>query len=196
LVYDFGDFDQRFYEMTYPTPDATELAKLVTSAMPDHAPVHQHPSRGLDHGAWVPLKVMYPLGDVPVLHLSMPTEDPLRLMEIGQRLKHLREQGVLIIGSGFMTHGLPHLTRDMFTRDAVASWSSEFDAWVADALERRDVDALANFAQAPGMPYAHPTSEHYTPLFVALGVGNDTSPVQTTIDGYAMGLAKRSFQTA
>jgi 4,5-DOPA dioxygenase extradiol len=81
-------------------------------------------------------------------------------------------------------------------RVAVASWSSEFDAWVADALERRDDDALANFAQAPGMPYAHPTSENYTPLFLAFGGGNDTSPVQTTIDGYAMGLAKRSFQIA
>jgi 4,5-DOPA dioxygenase extradiol len=84
--------------MTYPTPEVTELAKLVTSAMPDRAPVHQHPSRGLDHGAWVPLKVMYPLGDVPVLQLSMPTEDALRLMGIGQRLKHLREQGVLSSG--------------------------------------------------------------------------------------------------
>ena len=84
----------------------------------------------------------------------------------------------------------------MFTRDAVASWSPDFDASVADALERRDVDALANFAQVPGMPYALPASEHYTALLGALGAGNDTSPVQTTIDGRAMGLAKRSFQTA
>ena len=91
-----------------------------------------------------------------------------------------------------MTEHLPFLP----FRVAVASWSSEFDAWVAGALERRDVDALANFAQGPGMPYAHPTSEHYTPLFVALGAGNDTSFVRTTIDGYAMGLAKRSFQIA
>ena len=78
-----------------------------------------------------------------------------------------------------MTHRLPYLTGDMFTRDAVASWSSDSGASVADALERRDVDALANFAQVPGMPYAHPASEHYTPLFVALGAGNDTSPFQT-----------------
>ena len=79
LVYNFGGFHPRYYQMTYPTPDAGELGRRVAASLPDREPVHEHPRRGLDHGAWVPLKVMYPLGDVPVLQLSLPTHDPRRL---------------------------------------------------------------------------------------------------------------------
>jgi 4,5-DOPA dioxygenase extradiol len=197
LVYDFGGFHPRYYTMTYDTPEATGLARRVAAAMPDSEPVHQHPVRGLDHGAWVPLMAMYPLADVPVLQLSMPTHDPTRLMAIGARLRPLRAEGVLVIGSGFMTHGLPFVTHDMLTRGSVPDWSSEFDAWVADALGRGDVDELAAFRdRAPGMPYAHPTVEHYTPLFIALGAADRPDrPVHTAIDGYMMGFSKRSIQT-
>ncbi|MEU4240307.1 class III extradiol ring-cleavage dioxygenase [Actinoplanes sp. NPDC026619] len=195
LVYDFGGFHPRYYEMTYDTPAAAGLAARVAAAMPDAEPVHQHPRRGLDHGAWVPLMAMYPLADVPVLQLSMPTHDPDRLLAIGARLRSLREEGTLVIGSGFMTHGLPFMTREML-QGAVPSWSSDFDAWVADALTRGDVDALATYQRAPGMPFAHPTPDHYLPLFVTLGAAtNPESPVKTAIDGYMMGFAKRSFQT-
>ena len=160
--------------------------------------VHQHTSRGLDHGAWVPLKVMYPAADIPVLQLSIPTHGAGALMGIGQRLKTLREQGVLVIGSGYMTHGLPFITRDMIQHNAVPGWSADFDAWAAEALARGDIDELAAFRDhAPGMPYAHPTVEHFTPLFITLGAAADpTAAVTTTIDGYAIGLSKRSFQTA
>jgi len=85
LVYDFGGFAQRYYEMTYDTPDAGALAARVAAMMPDTEPVHQHPSRGLDHGAWVPLKIMYPDAGIPVLQLSMPTHDSTRLLALGQR---------------------------------------------------------------------------------------------------------------
>jgi 4,5-DOPA dioxygenase extradiol len=197
LVYDFGGFAARYYTLTYPTPDATAFASEVASLMPDASPAHQHPSRGLDHGAWVPLKIMYPLADVPVLQLSLPTSDPLALLALGARLRPLRESGVLIIGSGFLTHGLPFLTPAMISDGFVPGWSSEFDRWAAEALERGDVDALAGFRQAPGMPYAHPSADHFLPLFVTLGAGNDPGkPVQTVIDGYWMGLAKRSFQVS
>jgi 4,5-DOPA dioxygenase extradiol len=198
LVYDFAGFDRRYLEMTYPTPDAGALAARVEAAMPDTEPVHQHGRRGLDHGAWVPLKVMYPDGDVPVLQLSMPTHDPARLLELGRRLRPLRDEGVLVIGSGFMTHGLPYLTREMVLEGAVPSWSADFDRWAADALARGDLDTLAGYrSKAPGLPYAHPTVEHYTPLFVTLGAATDPEqPVQTTIDGYFIGLSKRSFQAA
>jgi 4,5-DOPA dioxygenase extradiol len=197
LVYDFGGFARRYYQMTYPTPDATKLAIKVTALMADSEPVYQHNSRGLDHGAWVPLKVMYPYADVPVLQLSMPTQDPGRLMELGRRLAPLRHEGVLIIGSGFMTHGLRFATREMFEENVIPGWSAEFDAWVAEALERGDIETLATFEKAPGMPYAHPTVEHYTPLFVAIGAATDPQQAPlTVIDDFQFGFAKRSVQFA
>jgi 4,5-DOPA dioxygenase extradiol len=196
LVYDFGGFHPMYYRMRYDTPDATGLARQVAALMPDSEPVHEHRSRGLDHGAWVPLKIMYPDADIPVLQLSMPTHDSTRLLALGERLRALRDEGVLVIGSGYMTHGLPFI--DWQNLDRVPGWSSEFDLWAADALARGDVEQLAGFRTgAPGMPYAHPTVEHFTPLFVTLGAATDpTAPVTTAIDGYALGLAKRSFQAA
>jgi 4,5-DOPA dioxygenase extradiol len=95
-----------------------------------------------------------------------------------------------------MTHGLPYV--DWAHPERVPGWSADFDAWVRDALARGDVDELAAFrSRAPGMPYAHPTVEHFTPLFITLGAATDpAAPPGTTIDGYALGLAKRSFQAA
>lgn len=194
LVYDFGGFAARYYTMQYPTPDASALARLVTAHLPATEPVHQHASRGLDHGAWVPLKVMYPLADVPVLQLSLPTHDPGHLYRLGDRLRPLREQGVLIIGSGFMTHGLPFLTGEMMHGGAVPGWSADFDAWATEAANRGDLDTLADYRRAPGMPYAHPTPEHFSPLFLAFGAAGPQAAIRTSIDGYMWGLSKRSLQ--
>ena len=197
LVYDFGGFEEKYYRMTYPTPDASALARRIAALMPDTEPVHQHPSRGLDHGAWVPLKLMYPEADIPVLQMSLPTHDPYRLLAIGARLAALRDEGVLVIGSGFLTHGLPFLTD--FRLDAKPpTWSVEFDAWAAEAMARGDVEELAAYRdRAPGMPYAHPTVEHYTPLFVTLGAATDLeTPGAQVIDGYWLGLSKRSLMVA
>ncbi len=197
LVYDFGGFAERYYQTTYRTPDATALAQRIIAMMPDTERVHQHASRGLDHGAWVPLKIMYPRADIPVLQMSLPTQDPYQLLALGRRLRELRDEGVLIIGSGFLTHGLPFLTE--FRIEAKApGWSVDFDQWAADALSRGDVAELAAYrTKAPGMPYAHPTVEHYTPLFVTLGAATDTeSPGDQVIDGYWMGLSKRSLVVA
>ena len=196
LVYDFGGFAQKFYEMTYESPDASELAARITSMMPKSDPLHQS-SRGLDHGAWVPLRVMYPDHDIPVLQMSMPTSDPGKLIEIGRRLAPLRDEGVLIIGSGFMTHGLPFI-RDWSIDATAPGWSSEFDTWAAERLAQGDIDSLAAYKDlAPAVQYAHPTVEHFTPLFVALGAGNDidTAP-ETLIEGFWMGLSKRSLLVA
>ena len=197
LIYDFGGFDPKYYNMTYATPDASDLARLVASVFPDTEPLHQHTSRGLDHGAWVPLKVMYPDADIPVLQLSLPTHDPKRLLDLGRRLAPLRDHGVLIVGSGYLTHGLPYL-RDWSPQAKPPGWSVDFDLWAAEAIEAGDIDTLASYrSDAPGMPYAHPTVEHYVPLFVTLGAAADASvPPQTVIDGYFFGLAKRSFQVA
>ena len=183
--------------MTYPSPGAPDLAARIAASMPDDERVTEQSDRGLDHGAYVPLMVMYPQADVPVLQMSMPTLDPRRLFDLGKRLRPLREEGVLVIGSGFLTHGLPFLT-DWRPDATPPGWSRDFDDWAADALARGDVDTLMGFrGAAPGMPYAHPTVEHFTPLFVTLGAASDpTEPPTTAIDGYTIGLAKRSFQAA
>jgi len=197
LIYDFGGFSPKFYNMTYGTPDATWLGDLVAKLMPDNEPLRRHETRGLDHGAWVPLKVMYPDADIPVIQLSMPTHDPEKLLELGNRLKPLREQGVLVIGSGFMTHGLQFI-RDWRIEAEAPMWSAEFDAWAKEALAKGDLETLVRYREtAPGMPYAHPTVEHFTPLFITLGASSNPEQVaETKIDGYFMGLAKRSVQVA
>ena len=197
LIYDFGGFAPRYYNEKYATPDAQWLGSMVASVMPDNEPLHYSAKRGLDHGAWVPIKIMYPDADIPVIQLSMPTHDPVKLIELGRRLRPLRDHGILIVGSGFMTHGLPYL-REFRIEATPPGWSKEFDIWAAETLGRGDIESLINYKQlAPGMPYAHPTVEHFTPLFVALGAASnpEVAPEQK-IDGFWMGLAKRSFEVA
>ncbi|CAN2188208.1 COG3384 Aromatic ring-opening dioxygenase, catalytic LigB subunit related enzyme [Candidatus Nanopelagicaceae bacterium] len=196
LVYDFGGFAQKYYEMTYETPDASALAARIAAMMPDHEALHQS-NRGLDHGAWVPMKIMFPDADIPILQMSMPTSDPGKLIELGRRLRPLRDEGVLIIGSGFMTHGLPYI-RDWSLDAKAPGWSSDFDAWAADAIARGDVDALASYKDlAPAVNYAHPTVEHFTPLFITLGAATTPDAIaETLVEGFWMGLSKRSLLVA
>ncbi len=195
LVYDFAGFDPIYYRFRYPTPDASVLAAQVGAVMPDgQGPVVT--GRGLDHGAWVPLMAMYPEADVPVLQLSIPTERAGDLLALGERLRVLRSQGVLVIGSGFMTHGLRFL--DWANPDRVPGWSLDFDLWVQEALATGNLDDLAAFrSRAPGMPYAHPTVEHFVPLFVTLGAATDPSvQPDVAIDGWMYGLSRRSLQVS
>jgi 4,5-DOPA dioxygenase extradiol len=195
LTYDFWGFPQHYYDVTYDAPGAPDLAARVQALMPYGEPVAHDLDRRLDHGAYVPLTVMYPDATIPVLQISMPTLDPQRLLALGRRLRSLRDDGVLIIGSGFTTHGLPFL-QDPSPDAAAPDWSREFDAWASERFAAGDVDGLIDFRhKAPGMPYAHPTIEHFSPLFVVLGASSDPgqSPRQV-IDGYWMGLAKRSIE--
>ncbi|HEX6887006.1 MAG TPA: class III extradiol ring-cleavage dioxygenase [Candidatus Nanopelagicales bacterium] len=194
LVYDFAGFDPIYYRFRYPTPAAGALADLVAGVLPDDAGLVRT-TRGLDHGAWVPLMAMYPEADVPVLQLSIPTHGPRDLVALGQRLRPLRAEGVLVIGSGFMTHGLPFV--EWSRPEVVPGWSRDFDAWASEALQRGDLDELAAFRdRAPGMPYAHPTVEHFTPMFLTLGAADPGAAPATTIDGWMYGLSRRSFQAA
>jgi len=196
LVYDFGGFPERYYRQQYRSPGAPELAADVRRLLSDQ-PVAEEPDRGLDHGAYVPLTVMYPDADVPVLQISMPSLDPEKLFDIGRRLRPLRDQSILIIGSGFLTHGLPYI-RDFRLDAPPPAWSSEFDAWAHEALEHGDLDELSDFIhRAPAVRYAHPRTEHLAPLFVTLGAGDSSGePLPSIIDGYWMGLSKRSIQIA
>ncbi|MFC6880001.1 MULTISPECIES: dioxygenase [Actinomadura] len=198
LVYDFWGFPRHYYAVRYEAPGAPGLAADVRALLPG---VRQDEERGLDHGAYVPLVEMYPDADVPVLQMSMPTLEPERLFEVGRRLAPLRDQGVLIVGSGFTTHNLREMSPGP---DAPApAWSREFDDWTERAVAAGDIDALLDFrTKAPAARVAHPRTEHFAPLFVALGADADApsggpgeaAGRRSVIDGYWFGLAKRSFQ--
>ena len=195
LVYDFWGFPERYYSVTYPAPGAPALAASVRKLLTPAMPVHDEPTRGLDHGAYVPLVEMFPSADVPVLQISMPSLDPSVLLSVGQRLAPLREEGVLIIGSGFFTHNLSAIS---MADPAVAapSWSAEFDLWGESVLSTQDVDSLLDFLnKSPSGRLAHPRTEHFAPLFVSVGasLGASEAP-QSVISGYWYGLSKRSLQ--
>ncbi|MBP0460541.1 dioxygenase family protein [Streptomyces montanisoli] len=194
LEYDFWGFPEHYYQVTYPAPGAPALAESVRKLLsgPGQA-VQDAPERGLDHGAYVPLVEMFPAADIPVLQLSMPTLEPERLLEVGRKLAPLRDEGVLIIGSGFFTHNLAALRH---TGGGVPGWSAEFDDWGRQALDAQDIDALLDFEHAsPAGRLAHPRTEHFAPLFVTLGAAeSELGSRRTVIDGFWMGLAKRSVQ--
>lgn len=197
LVYDFWGFPQKYYEVTYDAPPAPDLARQVEGLV--KAPgrgVHRDEDRGLDHGAYVPLKEMYPDADIPVLQMSMPTLDPQELFALGQQLASLRDEGTLIVGSGFTTHNLSWFNPRAASDAAPPTPSSEFDAWAAESMAAGDVDALLDFLnQAPAAHEAHPRTEHWAPLYVALGAAADTRvDAMSVIDGFWYGLSKRSWQ--
>lgn len=192
LYYDFGGFHPRYYTLKYETPDATALAHQVAGTLSDTTPLHQFTNRGLDHGAFIPLMAMYPAADVPVIQLSMPGMDPAGLIELGQRLRKLRDEGVLIMGSGFMTHSF-----EVMHRPALKTQVHDFDTWAVDALTRGDVDELADYRhKAPAARIAHPTDEHFVPLLLTLGAANDPATSTTKIERFVFGNSTRSIQVA
>ena len=199
LVYDFWGFPEKYYRVTYPAPGAPELAASIDALLSTPGQrVHADENRGLDHGAYVPLVEMYPEADVPALQLSLPSLEPAALLEVGRKLRPLRDEGVLIVGSGFTTHNLGAIDFGAGFDQAPPSWSAEFDAWAAEAMAAHDVDALADFLHAaPAGRMAHPRTEHFAPLFVSLGAADDTDPrARSVIDGFWIGLSKRSWQLA
>jgi 4,5-DOPA dioxygenase extradiol len=171
LDYDFYGFPERYYQVKYPAPGAPDLALRVKSLLGQAALGFAESERGLDHGAYVPLLCMYPRADLPVLQLSLPSLEPRELFEFGRVLGPLRREGVLIVGSGFLTHNM-HFA---FRRET-PNWAVEFDAWTADVLARRDHDALVDFqARGPASRTALPTTEHFVPVIVAAGAAADDS---------------------
>jgi 4,5-DOPA dioxygenase extradiol len=197
LFYDFWGFPQRYYDVQYPAPGAPLLAEQVAGLLGStDEPIYQDPVRGLDHGAYVPLVEMYPEADVPVLQISMPTLDPKALFDIGRLLAPLRDQGVLIVGSGFSTHNLREMNWHSGPEAHPPTWSSEFDDWLDRSLGEGDVDSLIDFQRAaPAAALAHPRTEHFAPLFVALGASSQQGlDSQSVVEGFWFGLSKRSVQ--
>ncbi|MFF0144384.1 4,5-DOPA dioxygenase extradiol [Amycolatopsis sulphurea] len=198
LVYDFWGFPDHYYRAQYAAPGAPELAARVRKLLHSTAtPVQDAPERGLDHGAYVPLVEMYPGADVPVLQISLPSLDPQVLYDLGRKLAPLRDEGVLIVGSGFFTHNLSALRQVDGSDGVPPQWSAEFDHWGAEALGSGDLDALLDFRhKAPAAALAHPKIEHFAPLFVSLGASSAEGKGRTVIDGFWYGLAKRSLEFA
>lgn len=193
LVYDFYGFPKHHYEQKYPAPGAPALARRIREIL-EGQPVADEPARGLDHGAYVPLVAMYPEADIPVLQVSLPSEDPQELFALGRALRPLRDEGILIAGSGFITHNLR--TLDWSGRSDPPAWATEFDTWAGEALLRRDIDALLDYERkGPAAHLALPTREHFIPLLVALGAASEGEPVHFPISGFWMGsLTRRSVQ--
>jgi 4,5-DOPA dioxygenase extradiol len=196
LIYDFSGFPARYYQVTYPSPGAPWLADRVRALLKSaNTPLAEAPKRGLDHGAYVPMICMYPKADVPVLQLSLPSMNAQEIFRLGMTLSPLRDEGVLVIGSGFLTHNLG--TVSWGPNPVTPAWTKEFDEWAKAALAKRDFDTLMDFqARAPAVRTALPTVEHYIPVLLAAGASAHQSEAVTfPITGYSFGtITKRSVQ--
>jgi 4,5-DOPA dioxygenase extradiol len=193
LIYDFGGFPRALYEVRYAPPGAPALAERVKGLLAPVTPrggVRANPRRGLDHGAWVPLVWMSRAADVPVLPLSLPTQDGAALVALGKALAPLRDEGVLILASGNLTHNLRAVGRP---GSPTPAWAADHDAWLADVLRRRDLDALTDFRRrAPALAQNHPTLEHLTPLLVAAGAASPSwSATKFPVTGFDAGSLSR-----
>lgn len=193
LVYDFYGFPEKYYQVQYPAPGAPWLAQRVRELLGKER-VGEDPGRGLDHGAYIPLKAMYPQADVPVLQISIPTQDPKALFSLGRALAPLREEGVLVAGSGFLIHNLRLFT---FRPTAPPAWAHEFDHWAAGVFARKNADALLDYkSKAPAVGIALPTQEHFLPSIVTMGIASGKEEkVSFPITGFVGGPhTRRSVQ--
>lgn len=173
-IYDFYGFPTSMYKLKYPAPGAPDLAHRVKDLLTTagFGPVRVDKKRGLDHGAWVPLMLMYPDADIPVCQLSVQSSrDGTHHYELGRALAPLRGDGVLVVGSGSATHNLRTMGPD---GAEPPRWAKEFDGWLCDAVVQGKHDELNHYEQAaPHAKMAHPWPEHFFPLHVALGAAGE-----------------------
>jgi 4,5-DOPA dioxygenase extradiol len=177
-IYDFGGFDPKLYEIKYPAKGNNEISEEIKGIFNQNGiPFEVETKRGLDHGAWAVLRLLYPNADVPVIQMSVnPNLSPKEEYKIGKSLKALREKDILIIGSGGTVHNLRALKMQDDNRK-VDSWALEFDDWVAYHIKSWDVDSLFKYESlAPNANFAVPPygNEHFVPLFYAMGAADDT----------------------
>ena len=205
-MHDFGGFDPALYGLQYPVAGQPQLAEQAGKLLADAGfEVAFDAQRGLDHGAWIPLRHLLPDANVPVFQVSMPLDlDPAGALQLGRALAPLRARGVLVIGSGSLTHNL-HELQDPGA--GAADYAREFAGWVRRTVIANEVDALVNYRrQAPHAGRAHPTEEHYLPLLVAAGARADDEVVEVldggvtygvlSMESYAWGLTNPGDRTA
>src|SRR3954469_13755848 len=188
-VHDFGGFDPALYRIEYPAHGAPEIAARTIEVLRAAGwPAQADEAQGLDHGTWVPLCFLYPQADVPVFQVSLPAGlTPAQAYALGKALTPLRDEGVMVVGSGSLTHNLYEFRMDGGGEDA--AYAREFAAWVRQAVEARDNARLQQTLElAPHAKRAHPTAEHFLPLLVAAGAASGEAKVQTLEGGITYGV--------
>jgi 4,5-DOPA dioxygenase extradiol len=191
LLYDFGGFPDELYQIQYSAPGDPALAARIVSNIEGALPELR---RGLDHGAWVPLRLAWPQAAIPVIEVSLPAAAPEAIFALGRNLRPLRDEGIIVVGSGGIVHNLGRV--HFANKEApVDSWAAEFDRWVADRVARQDVDALFQYrTHASDADLAVPTPEHFDPLFVTLGSAWPEDKSDTIYEGFHYGnISMRSF---
>jgi 4,5-DOPA dioxygenase extradiol len=184
-IHDFYGFPKPLYEIQYPAHGAPDVAQKAVELLKKKGfSAVVDPERGLDHGAWSPLLHMYPKADVPVVQVAVQTKlGPQHHLELGRALAPLAAEGVLIIGSGHMTHNLRERSSG-----GPAPYASEFQSWVKEKIDAKDFDSLVNYRELnPNGVRAHPTDEHFLPLFVALGAAGGNYRSERLYDAIEMG---------
>ncbi len=198
-IHDFGGFPPSLYALTYSPPGSPALAKRIV----DHLNSAGWKSGlvdkdGLDHGVWIPLRLMYPEATIPVVQLSVPLSfSAKRLYELGRSLAAFRAEDVLIFGSGGIVHNLL-MFRGGPLDQPIASWAREFDDWFAEKLKWHDVPSLLRYEElAPSVRLAVPTNEHFAPVFIVLGAASEYTRVESVFEGFQYGaISLRSFAIA
>lgn len=187
-IHDFGGFPDQLYELQYPVPGAPQLSHAIAEQLLQAGfESAVHPNRGLDHGAWVPLLHLMPEAQLPVIQVSMPHPMTAEVaLHMGRALATLREQGVLLMASGSLTHNLYELRRG---EAETPEYVHEFVQWARQAVRSHDLEALANYRErAPHAMRAHPTDEHYWPLVIAMAASDPQDPVQILDGGITYGV--------
>lgn len=194
-IHDFHGFPPALYQMRYPAPGEPVIAARVKTLLEAGGfRASLDAERGLDHGAWSPLSLVYPQADIPVLQVSLqPQRDPAHHLKLGRALAPLRDEGVLILATGSLTHNLRELSWD--DSGSVSDWAKAFADWMADKLQSRDDAALLDYRrQAPHAARNHPSDEHLLPLYVALGAATPDRAAQRLHSSFALGsLAMDSY---
>jgi len=182
-IHDFYGFPKPLYEIQYPARGDPALATYAVDLLKRFG-AKADPVRGLDHGAWSPMLYMYPKADVPVVQVSVQSElGPKHHLEVGRALSSLADEGILIIGSGHMTHNL----RDR-SGNGPASYAANFQSWVKQRIDAHALDELADYRRlSPDGVRSHPTDEHFLPLYVALGAARKDYRPERLYDGIEMG---------
>ncbi len=169
-IYDFGGFPDELYQVKYPAPGSPELAAKIADNIPS---VSIDKTRGIDHGGWTVLKHLFPAADIPVVSMSIDFgKAPIHYVELGRQLRFLRDENVLVIGSGNIVHniGMYFRKRDELPFD----WAVEFDAYIASALKSGDMAALTDYERAGECAsLSHPTNDHLLPLFYSAGARHE-----------------------